>query len=166
MHARTKHGPSKLERKVDMTVFRSGADEDGETCTRVCLTGGPELLHNGAREEDSKEKVVGGQEVEGKEKLCSMDMVVFDCEDEEESRPTAAGNGAFNFGCLDGVDCTMYLVGYRIKYSGKEGRHHRSWYHLCFGGRRQSMVYFDHDRVLCTIDSGIAESRLGMERCA
>ena len=38
-----------------MTVFRSGADEDGETCTRVCLTGGPELLHNGAREEDSKE---------------------------------------------------------------------------------------------------------------
>jgi hypothetical protein len=34
----------------------SGADDDGETCTRVCLTGRLELLHNGAREEDSKGK--------------------------------------------------------------------------------------------------------------
>jgi hypothetical protein len=39
-----------------------------------------------------------------------MDMVVFDCEDEEESRPAATGDDAFNFGCLDGVDCIMYLV--------------------------------------------------------
>lgn len=45
-----------------MTGFLSGADDDGETCTRVCLTGGPELLHNGAREEDSKKTAVGGQE--------------------------------------------------------------------------------------------------------
>ena len=35
---------------------------------------------------------------------------MFDCEDEEESRPAATGDDAFNFGCLDGVDCTMYLV--------------------------------------------------------
>jgi hypothetical protein len=76
------------------------------------LTGGPELLHNGAREEDSKKTAVGGQEErkEGKGKLCSMDMVVFDCEDEEESRPAATGDDAFNFGCLDSVDCIMYLV--------------------------------------------------------
>lgn len=81
-----------------MTLFVSGADDDGETCTRVCLTGGRELLHNGAREEDSK-ATVDGQEGKRK-KLCSMDMVVFDCEDEEESRPAATGDGAFNFGCL------------------------------------------------------------------
>jgi hypothetical protein len=76
------------------------------------LTGGPELLHNGAREEDSKENGSrrAGRKEGRKGKLCSMDMVVFDCEDEEESRPAATGDDAFNFGCLDGVDCTMYLV--------------------------------------------------------
>jgi len=37
-------------------------------------------------------------------------MVVFDCEDDEESRPAATGDGAFNFGCLGAVDCILYLV--------------------------------------------------------
>jgi hypothetical protein len=49
-----------------------------------------------------------------------MDMVVFDCEDDEESRPTATGGGAFNFGCLDAVDCILYFFVATVLFQGEE----------------------------------------------
>lgn len=72
-----------------------------------------------------------------------MDMVVFDCEDDEESRPAATGDGAFNLGCLDGVDChLMYFVATCI-ISGRVGRCYGDVVTWPFDGIKKSMVYED-----------------------
>jgi hypothetical protein len=97
------------------TVFVPGADEDGETCTRVCLTGGRELLHNGAREEDSK-ATVDGQE--GKRKNCAR--WTWSCliaRMKKSLAPRQREMVPLISAAWDGVDCIMYLVGYGINYS-------------------------------------------------
>ena len=94
-----------------------------------------------AREEDSKE-TVGGQERRKQKRLGSMDMVVFDCEDDEESRPAATGGGAFNFGCLDAVDCILYFL-WRLYYFRVRRTCCGSVMTWTLMGRRQSMVYED-----------------------
>jgi hypothetical protein len=82
--------------EADMTAFFFSA---GETGTRVCLTGG---LGTSSQRRAKKipRKRSAAQEGRKRKRLGSMDMVVFDCEDDEESRPAATGGGAFNFGCL------------------------------------------------------------------
>ena len=99
--------------------------------------------------------------------MLSVDMVVFDCEDDKKSlAPRQRGMVPLISAGLDAVDCIiMYLVATVLTNQG--GRKPSSglvltlfWWERTMNGIRRQC------RVLCTIDGGIAYERIGMERGA